>query len=190
MRPWDRQTSSFIGGSNPQSNLAGVEKTPVRIASKHFEMLQDPPSKSSDDILLRCYARYPIWFYSWEHVFPNIYLQLYRDSADIEKAFENPDSSIDPRNQIEKYLDFVFGGCDLHKDGNGCHCAKIDLDSDSGGLSSLGTVKQYKIFALSTFAVVLAFLAFLNIRTKSKYFLTCCMLISRSSKTSYSVICW
>jgi len=120
------------------TNLAGVEQTPVPIVFKHFKMLQNPPLKTSDNVLLRCYPRYPRFDFILGYIFIQASISDFathnKDSADIEKAFEHPSSSrstrsSDLRNQIEKYLDFAFGGCDLHEDGNGCHCANIDPNS-------------------------------------------------------------
>ncbi|RUS23230.1 hypothetical protein BC937DRAFT_90349 [Endogone sp. FLAS-F59071] len=120
------------------TDLAGVEQTPVPIVFKHFKMLQDPPLKTSDNVLLRCYPTYPRFDFILGCMFIQTSISDFtthnKDSADIEKAFEHssssrPTRSFDLRSQIEKYLDFAFGGCDLHKDGNGCHCAKIDPNS-------------------------------------------------------------
>jgi len=122
------------------TNLVGVEQTPVAIKFKHFKMLEDPPLKTNSDVLLRCYPGYPRFDFILGYMFIQISISDFtthnRDSADLAKAFKHPEPpggrptrSFDKRNQIEKYLDSAFGGCDRHENDVGCHKAVIDEDS-------------------------------------------------------------
>ncbi|KAL1923168.1 uncharacterized protein VTP21DRAFT_9544 [Calcarisporiella thermophila] len=119
------------------TDLAGNQAVPVVIKFKHFRMLRDPPFKTRDNTLLRCYPGYPRFDYILGRMFIRTSISEFtihnQNSANIEKAFEypkpRPTRSFDPRNQIEKYLDGAFGGCDEHRDGNGCYKAIIDPES-------------------------------------------------------------
>ena len=95
------------------TDLAGLNSMDLHLKISGYELLQDPPIMVCTDgmnLLMRCYAGYPqfdfILGYKFFQVSISNFVSHDQGSAKIEKAFERNGD----KNQIEEYLDAVYGG--------------------------------------------------------------------------------
>jgi hypothetical protein len=98
------------------TNLNGDPTTDVYIKFDHFinlEKDQLAPGKEHAKSLIRGYARYPWFDFMVGCIFIQVSVSPFdkhnKNTANISKAFDPYYYSNDPRNQIEVYLDTVFG---------------------------------------------------------------------------------
>jgi len=96
------------------TDLAGKNELDFHLNIKGFELLQKPPNKYGKDILVRCYKGYPRFDFIFGYIFFQVSISDFvkhdTDYARIKLSFRRDDSN---KNQIEEYLDSVFGG--VHK---------------------------------------------------------------------------
>src|SRR5581483_8217925 len=86
-------------------DLVGKPKGTLAINFKHFKMLQNPPKRITEDVLLRCFEGYPRFDFIFGRTFIQVSISSFTihnsKSAAIELAFENKNNQ---KNQIEDYL--------------------------------------------------------------------------------------
>jgi hypothetical protein len=100
------------------TDLAGKNKFNLNLDIKEFRLLQKPPEKYDKNVLVHCYIGYPrfdfIFGYKFIQVSISDFASHNKDYAKLDHAFERSNG----KNQIEEYLDAVFGGI---------HEAKLDI---------------------------------------------------------------
>jgi hypothetical protein len=93
------------------TDIAGKNKFDLHLDIKSFELLNKQPGKYRDDVLVRCYKGYPRFDFILGYIFLQVSISDFvaHDTgyAKIELAFDRKDGN---RNQIEAYLDSVYGG--------------------------------------------------------------------------------
>jgi hypothetical protein len=93
------------------TDIAGKNKFDLHLDIKSFELLKKQPSKYRNDVLVRCYKGYPrfdfILGYTFFQVSISDFVTHDTGYARIELAFDRKDGN---KNQIEEYLDSVYGG--------------------------------------------------------------------------------
>lgn len=106
------------------TDLNGSRTTDVHIQFKHFIILEKDqlaPEPQHNQSLVRGFARYPRFDFIVGRTFIQVAVSPFdqhnRDSAEITKAFEPYGNHL--RNQIEIYLDAMFGGRHTAKHENG-----------------------------------------------------------------------
>ncbi|KAG0018675.1 hypothetical protein BGZ82_000372 [Podila clonocystis] len=95
-------------------HLNGKNPTMLTLDFQHCETLRNGDHSlgpEHDDVLIRCYERYPRFDFILGRTFIQVSVSDFAThnlhSADIRKAFVSLD--ISGKNQIEKYLDDVYG---------------------------------------------------------------------------------
>jgi hypothetical protein len=96
------------------TDLAGKNELDLHLNIKGFELLQKQPNKYGKDVLIRCYKGYPRFDFVLGYMFFQVSISDFAKHdtgyAKIELSFLRDDGN---KNQIEDYLDSVFGG--VHK---------------------------------------------------------------------------
>ncbi|RIA79425.1 hypothetical protein C1645_840727 [Glomus cerebriforme] len=93
------------------TDIAGKNKFDLHLDIKSFELLKKQPSKYRNNVLVRCYKGYLrfdfILGYTFFQVSISDFVTHDTGYARIELAFDRKDGN---KNQIEEYLDSVYGG--------------------------------------------------------------------------------
>ncbi|CAG8610168.1 4565_t:CDS:2 [Paraglomus brasilianum] len=95
------------------TDLAGQKCNALHLDIQHYELFEDPPPRYEMNTLVRCSKRYPWFDYILGYKFFQVSLQDFSThntgSAKVEHAFDR-NREWTPKNQMEYYLDAVFGG--------------------------------------------------------------------------------
>jgi len=95
------------------TDLAGQQCKPLHLDIQHYELFEDPPPRYEMNTLVHCSKGYPRFDYILGYKFFQVSLQDFpthnTGSAKVEHAFDH-NREWTPKNQMEYYLDAVFGG--------------------------------------------------------------------------------